>query len=139
MNGLMLLYIRKNACSVTAFNSTDIMSVQDNVATPATAMMVSLYQHWCLITCIHQAWFIWYQQLPSVLLVHHSCYSLFLQNATVCPKHTCIIMLHQTDTALTTQQTVPVWYRQFWIVCRRQQSDTTMISFLYQTWRCNRL
>ena len=41
----MLLYIRKNACSVTAFNSTDIMSVQDNVATPATAMMVSLYQH----------------------------------------------------------------------------------------------
>ena len=41
----MLHCIRKNACSVTAFNCTDIRSVQDNVATPATAMMVSLYQH----------------------------------------------------------------------------------------------
>ena len=38
-------YTWKNACSVTAFNSTDIRSVQDNVATPVTAMMVSLYQH----------------------------------------------------------------------------------------------
>ena len=38
-------YTRKNACSVTAFNSTDIRSVQDNVATPVTAMMVRLYQH----------------------------------------------------------------------------------------------
>ena len=28
---------RKNTCSVTAFNSTDIRSVQDNVATPVTA------------------------------------------------------------------------------------------------------
>ena len=39
-------YTRKNACSVTAFNSTDIRTVQDNVATPVTAMMGhSLYQH----------------------------------------------------------------------------------------------
>ena len=35
-------YTRKNACSVTAFNSTDIRSVQDNVATPVTAMMVTV-------------------------------------------------------------------------------------------------
>ena len=35
------LYTRKNACSVTAFNSTDIRSVQDNVATPVIAMMVT--------------------------------------------------------------------------------------------------
>ena len=36
------LYTRKNACSVTAFNSIDIRSVQDNVATPVTAMMVTV-------------------------------------------------------------------------------------------------
>ena len=35
-------YTRKNACSVTAFDSTDIRSVQDNVATPVTAMMVTV-------------------------------------------------------------------------------------------------
>ena len=35
-------YTRKNACSVTAFNSTDIRSVQDNVATPVTAMMATV-------------------------------------------------------------------------------------------------
>ena len=35
-------YTRKNACSVTAFNSTDIRSVQDNVATPVTAMMITV-------------------------------------------------------------------------------------------------
>ena len=77
-------------------------SVQDNVATPVTAMMVtvSLYQHWCLI-CIHQSWFIWYNSFHQWLLVHHTCYSLFLQTATVFSQHTCIILLHQTDTALT--------------------------------------
>ena len=35
-------YTRKNARSVTAFNSTDIRSVQDDVATPVTAMMVTV-------------------------------------------------------------------------------------------------
>ena len=35
-------YTRKKAWSFTAFNSTDIRSVQDNVATPATAMMVTV-------------------------------------------------------------------------------------------------
>ena len=38
----LLDYTRKNACSVTAFNSTDIRSVQDNIATPVTAMMVTV-------------------------------------------------------------------------------------------------
>ena len=70
----------------------------------------------------------------SIIAVGPSC--LFLQTATVCSQHTCIILLHHTDTALTTQQTVTVWYRQFWTVCRRQQSDTAMISYLYQAWRC---
>ena len=37
-----LAYTRKNAWSVTAFNSTDIRSVQDNVVTPVTAMMVTV-------------------------------------------------------------------------------------------------
>ena len=39
---------------------------------------------------------------------HQCCWSFmpeFLQTATVCSQHTCIILLHQTDTALTTQQT----------------------------------
>ena len=35
------MYTRENACSVTAFNSTDVRSVQDDVATPVTAMMGS--------------------------------------------------------------------------------------------------
>ena len=131
------MYTWKNVRSVTAFNSTDIRSVQDNVATPVTAMMVTV----CISTDVLSSVFI----SPDLSdtnsfhqccwLVHHACYSLFLQTATVCSQHTCIILLHHTDTALTAQQTVPVWYRQFWTVCRRQQSDTVMISYLYQTWR----
>ena len=42
LSNLRLNYTRKDACSVTAFNSTDIRSVQDNVATPLTAMMVAV-------------------------------------------------------------------------------------------------
>ena len=38
-----ILYTRKNARSVTAFNSTDIRAEQDNVANPVTAMMVTVY------------------------------------------------------------------------------------------------
>ena len=34
-----VMYTRKNTRSVTAFNSTDIRSEQDNVATLVTAMM----------------------------------------------------------------------------------------------------
>ena len=34
-----VMYTRKNARSVTAFNSIDIRSEQDNVAIPVTAMM----------------------------------------------------------------------------------------------------
>ena len=41
-----------------------------------------------------------------MLLVHHACYSLFLQTATVCSQHTCIILLHQTDTAKIDFKTV---------------------------------
>ena len=37
-----VIYTRKNACSVTAFNSTDIRSVQDKVATPVKVMMVTV-------------------------------------------------------------------------------------------------
>ena len=62
-----------------------------------TACSSWLFQHW-----YHQFWFIWRQQLPSVLLFYHAWYSLFLQTAAVCSQHTCIILLHQTDTALTT-------------------------------------
>ena len=92
----------------------------------------SLYQHWCLIICIHQSWFIWYQHLPSVLLVHHACYNLFLQTATVCSQYTCIILLHQTDTALTTQQTVPVWYSDT-VSSEQSVGDNSLIQLWYHT------
>ena len=39
---LLIYYTRKNAWSDTAFNSTDTRSVQDNVATPVTAIMVTV-------------------------------------------------------------------------------------------------
>ena len=87
-------YTRENACSVTAFNSTNIRTVQDNVATPVTAMIVSLYQNWWLIICIHQSWFIWYQQLPSELLVHHACCRL-QQSVPNIPVSFCYIRLIQ--------------------------------------------
>ena len=54
-----------------------------------------------------------------MLLAHHACYRLFLQSAKVCSQHTCIILLHQTDTALTTQQSDTVSSEV--TVCRRQQ------------------
>ena len=44
-------YTRKNARSVTAFNSTDIRAEQDNVATPVTAMMATV----CISTDIRPA------------------------------------------------------------------------------------
>ena len=109
MNGLMLLYTRKNACSVTAFNITDIRSVQDNVATPVTAMMVTV----CISTDALSFVFI-SPDLSDTNSFHQCCWSIMhvtacsyrLQQSS-CSQHTCIILLHQTDTALTTQQTVP--------------------------------
>ena len=46
-----MAYTRKNARSVTAFNSTDIRAEQDNVATPVTAMMATV----CISTDIRHA------------------------------------------------------------------------------------
>ena len=46
-----ILYTRKNARSVTAFNSTDIRAEQDNIATPVTAVMVTV----CISTDIRPA------------------------------------------------------------------------------------
>ena len=56
-------YTRKNACSVTAFNSTDIRSVQDNVATPVTAMMVTV----CIST--DALWSVFHQCCWSIMPV----------------------------------------------------------------------
>ena len=125
-------YTRKTACSVRAFKSTDIRSVPDNVATPVTAIMPYHLYSSVMIYLIPTASMS--AVGPSCLLqpVIADCNSLF-------PTYLYHILLHQNDTALTTQQAVPVWYRQFWTVCRRQQSDTAMISYLYQAWRCNRL
>ena len=68
----MISYTRKNAWSVTAFNSTDIRSVQDNVA--VTDDGHSLYQHWCLIICIHQSWLLIY--LIPTASMHQCCWSI---------------------------------------------------------------
>ena len=98
-----VVYTRKNACSVTAFNSTDIRPIQDNVATPVTAMMVTV----CIST----------DALSSVLIspdlsdtnsVHHCCWSFMPFTACSCKLQQSVpnILLHQTDTVLTTQQTV---------------------------------
>ena len=86
-------------------------SVQDNVATPVTAIMMVTV---CISTDALSSVFIspdvsdtnsFHQRCWSIMPVLTDCNSLF-------PTYTCIILLHQTDTALTTQQTVPVWYRQ---------------------------
>ena len=82
--------------NVTAFNSTDTRSVQDNVAIPVTAMMVTV----CISTDTLSSVFI-SPDLPdtnsfhhAMLLIHHTCYSLLLQTTTDCSQHTCIILLH---------------------------------------------
>ena len=93
-------------------------SVQDNVVTPVTAMIVTV----CISTDALSSVFI-SPDLSDTNSFHQCCWSImpvtacsYRLTATVCSQHTCIILLHQTDTALTTQQTVPVWYRQFWTV-----------------------
>ena len=90
-------YTWKNARSVTAFNSTDLIrSVQNNVATPVTAMMVTVCISTDALLCIHQSWFIWYVPTASITAVGPSC---LLQpvltdcNVSTCSQHTCIILL----------------------------------------------
>ena len=51
INGCSIGYTQKNVRSVTAFNNTDIRSVQDNVAISVTAMMVTV----CISTDIRPA------------------------------------------------------------------------------------
>ena len=109
MNTASTIYTRKNACSVTAFNSTDIRSVQDNVATPVTAMMVTVCVSALMPYHLYSSVLIYLIPTASISAVGPSCLlQPVLQTATVCSQHICIILLHQTDTALTTQQTVPV-------------------------------
>ena len=64
-------YTRKNAWSVTAFNSTDIRSVQDNVATPVTAMMVTV----CISTDALSSVFI-SPDLSDTNSFHQCCWSI---------------------------------------------------------------
>ena len=69
--GYVAAYTRKNACSVTAFNSTDIRSVQDNVATPLTAMMVTV----CISTDALSSVFI-SPDLSDTDSFHQCCWSI---------------------------------------------------------------
>ena len=72
-----LAYTRKNACSVTAFNSTDIRSVQDNVATLVTAMMVAV----CISTDTLSSVFI-SPNLSDTNSFHQCCW--FIMPVTTC-------------------------------------------------------
>ena len=67
----VIVYTRKNAWSVTAFNSTDIRTVQDNVATPVTAMMVTV----CISTDAFSSVFI-SPDLSDTNSFHHCCWSI---------------------------------------------------------------
>ena len=123
------LYAWKNACSVRAFNSTDIRSVQDNVATAVTGMMITV----CISIDALSSVFI-SPDLSGINSFHQCCW-------TIIPITACRYRLQYLYHSVTPDwySPVPVWHRQFWTVCRRQQSDTAMILYLCQAWRCNRL
>ena len=89
-----VVYTRKNARSVTAFNSTEIRSVQDNVATPVTATMVTV----CISTDALSSVFISPDGLSSVFIspdlsgnnsFHQCCWSIM-------PVTTCSYRLKQS-------------------------------------------
>ena len=71
MSLYLSVYTWKNACSVTAFNSTDIRSVHDKVATPVTAMMVSV----CISTDALSSVFI-SPDLSDTNSFHQCCWSI---------------------------------------------------------------
>ena len=121
MWNVMTNYTQKNAWSVTAFDSTDIRSVQDNVSALMPYHLYSLV----LIYLIPTA---------SISAVGPSC--LFLQTATVCSQHTCIILfrliqpwqpnrLFQSDTVSSEQSVgdnslIQLWYH----TCIRPEGAT---------------
>ena len=73
------MYTRKNAWSVTAFNSTDIRTVQDNVSTPVTAMMVTV----CISTDAVSSVFI-SSDLSDNNSFHQCCWSIMPVTACSC-------------------------------------------------------
>ena len=64
-------YTRKNARFVTAFNSTDVRTVQGNVAIPVTAMMVAV----CISTDALSSVFI-SPDLSDTDSFHQCCWSI---------------------------------------------------------------
>ena len=135
----MPTYRRENAWFVTAFNSTDIRSVQDNVATPVTAMMVTV----CVSTDALSSVFI-SPDLSDTNSFHQCCWSIMPVTACCTDGNSLFpTYLYHSVTSDCYSPDNPTdcssLIRQFWTVCRRQQSDTAMISYLYQAWRCNRL
>ena len=137
-----LHYPVENAWSVKAFNSTDIRSVQDNVATSVTTMMVTF----CISTDALSSVFI-SPDLSDTNSFHQCCWSIM-------PVTACSYGL---------QQSVPNIHVSFcyirliqpWQPNRLFQSDTvsseqsvrdnSLIQLWYHTcirpevWRCNRL
>ena len=97
-------YTRKNAWSVTAFNSTDIRTVKGNLATPVTAMMVTV----CISTDALSSVFI-SPDLSDANSFHQCCWSII--PVTAC--------------SYTLQQSVPnIRLMQPWQPIRLFQSDT---------------
>ena len=134
----LAIYTRKNAWSVTAFNSTDIRSVQDNVMTPVTAMMVTVCIALIMPYHLYSSVLIYLIPTSSISAVGSSC--LLQPVLTDCNSLFPIYLYHSVTSDWyspdnpTDCSSLILWYRQFWTVCRRQQSDTAMISYLY-LWR----
>ena len=75
----VVFYMRKNACSVTAFDSTDTRSVQDNISTPVTAMMLTV----CISTDALSSVFI-SPDLSDTNSFHQCCWSIMTVTACSC-------------------------------------------------------
>ena len=133
----LVIQVHTEKRTVTAFNSTDIRSVQNNVAIPVTALMVTV----CISTDALSPVFI-SPVLSDTNSFHECCWSIM--PVTACsyrpqksvpniPASFCYIRLIQP------WQPNRLFQFDTWTACRRQQSDTAMIWYLYQAWRCNRL
>ena len=132
VNKCACVYTRKNACSVTAFNSTDIRSVQDNVATPVTTMVTV-----CISTDALSSVFI-SPNLSDTNSFHQCCWSIMpvaacsyrqQQSVPNIPVSFCYIRLvqpwqpnrlFQSDTVSSDNSLIQLWYH----TCLRPEGAT---------------
>ena len=133
VNKCACVYTRKNACSVTAFNSTDIRSVQDNVATPVTAMMVTVCISPDTLSSVFTS-----PNLSDTNSFHQCCWSIMpvaacsyrqQQSVPNIPVSFCYIRLvqpwqpnrlFQSDTVSSDNSLIQLWYH----TCLRPEGAT---------------